>query len=191
MDSAIPPSSESEKSKPRRPPILDTLRANAAEGRARSQAARDAEYEFNYSAALMMKDLIYPVSKDGTVIDLTYFAPVIAWHLTLCGYRCDPSKRQIKARKITAPGVVDDAQEWVPASAPDDPLADLADMTMGQINKLPPIQRAEALRRMGGPVTPDLPPNPGWHVATTMKIEDAPDPDDDYQWNQRRFGGKQ
>jgi Protein of unknown function (DUF2744) len=175
---------------PRRPPILDALRANAAEGRARSKAAKDAEYEFNYNAACIMKDLTYLVTKDGTVIDLTYFAPAIAWHLTRCGYRPVIEKRIIKARKITAPGVVDDAQEWVPIDAPDDPLKDLADMTMGQINKLAPIQRAEALRRMGGPITPDLPPNPGWHVATTMKIEDAPDPDDGYQWNQRRYGGK-
>lgn len=167
-----------------------SLRARAAATREAIHESAEAEYEYNYSAALLMADLRYPVSKDGTVMDCTFFAPLLAWHLTRCGWRLDTDKRKIKPRKITASGVVEDAVEWVPVGAPDDPLADLAEMTMAQIHKLPPIQRAEALRRMGGPVTPELPPNPGWHVATNLKIEDAPDPDDGYQWNQRRYGGK-
>jgi hypothetical protein len=169
---------------------LANLYANIEQRRQATQAAKEAEIEFNLAAACLIGDMRYPISKDGSVLDLTYFAPLIAWHLARCGWRCDQSKRKIKPRPITARGVVEGAVEWVPASAPDDPLENLADMTMAQIKKLPPMQRAEALRRMGGPETPDLPTNTGWHVTANLKIEDAPDPDDGLSWTGRRDGAQ-
>jgi hypothetical protein len=167
------------------------LRARIAEARERSHAEKQADFEFNIAAARMIGDLRYPISKDGSVLDLTYFSPLIAYHLIRCGWRFDPAHQQIKPRKITAKGVVEDAIEWVDVDAPDDPLADLKNMTMAQINRLPPVQRATALRRMGGAESPELPGNPGWHVTTNFKIEHAPDPDDGHHWTGRRTGGKQ
>jgi hypothetical protein len=183
MGSATPPSSDSDDKSP--------LRARIAEAREASKAAKQADYDFNVAAAQLIGDLRYPVSKDGTVVDLSYFSPLIAYHLARCGWRCDPAKRRIKSRKIAAKGVVSDALEWVDVNAPDDPLANLKSMTMAEINRLPPVQRAEAIRRIGGPELPDLPANPGWHVATNMTIEHAPDPDDGKQWTRRKTGGKQ
>jgi hypothetical protein len=167
---------------------LERVQRNIETIRQRNQAIKDAEHEFNIAATCLVADLRYPVSKDGSVLDMTFFGPLIAWHLARCGWRCDNSKRLIKPRNITARGVVEGAVEWVPVNAADDPLADLADMTMAQIKKLPPIQRAEALRRMGGPETPDLPTNPGWHVTANLKIENAPDPDDGCRWTGRKDG---
>jgi len=146
-------------------------------------------FEFNVAAAQLMGDLRYPVSKSGTRVDMSYFSPILAYHLARCGWRIDPSKRQIKARKLTARGLVDDAIEWVPVDAPDDPLQNLGDMTMDEIKKLPPAWRSVAMRRMGGPETPDLPKKPeGWHVTTKLTIEDAPDPQDGFRWTGRKTG---
>ena len=175
--------------KPSRP--LDALRDNIAKSRERSQAAKEDEYEFNVTAACLIGDLRYPVSKDGSVMDLTYYAPLIAWHLARAGWRCDQSKRKIKPRKIIAKGVSEGAIEWVLTDAPDDPLANLNNMTMAEVNALPPVWHAEAVRRMGGPELPDLPDRPeGWHPAVNMTIVDEPDPDDGYQWTGRKFGGQ-
>lgn len=156
------------------------------------QVATEAElevYEFNVAAARLMGDLRYPVSKSGTRIDMSYFSPVLAYHLARCGWRVDETKRKIKPRKLTARGLVDDAIEWVPMDAEEDPLKNLGQMTMEEIQKLPPVWRSVAMRRLGGPETADLPGKPrGWHVTTQLKIEDAPDPDDGFRWTGRKTG---
>jgi hypothetical protein len=151
-------------------------------------AQRQSDFEFNMAAARLIGDLRYPVSRDGSILDLTFFAPLIAYHLVRCGYRIVPDKQQIKPRRLDCKGVTPDAVEWVPMDAPDDPLANLANMTMAQINRLPPVQRAIAMRRINGSELPELPPNPGWHVATNIKIEDSPDLPDGKQWTGRKNG---
>ena len=177
MDSATPRSTESGKPKdPNRFRMFPNLRAAGEE-------MRKVNDELELAVLLLMGDLRYPINKDGTVLDTTFFAPLISYHLIRCGWRPDPEKRMIKARRITAKGVVQGAVEWVPVDAPDDPLVNLPTMTMADIERLSPAMRAEALRRMGGPETSDLPDNPGWHVATTIKIEPAPDADDGIGWN--------
>lgn len=159
--------------------------------RERAAAQREHDHEFNVAAACLMGDLRYPVSKDGSIIDMSYFTAVLAYHLVRCGWRVDPERREIKPRRITAQGVIQGAIEWVPMDAPDDPLANLNNMTMKEINKLPPIQRAEAIRRIGGPELPDLPRNPGWKTETHVNIEDAPDVNDGIEWSGRKWEGKQ
>ena len=82
-----------------------------------SEEHKRAKVERDAAMLNMLADLRYPVSQDGSVLDLTFFAPLIAWHLVRCGWRPDPERRRIKARKITAKGVVRDAVEWVDADA--------------------------------------------------------------------------
>jgi len=151
------------------------------------EGAREAKIESDLAMLYMLGDLRYPVSQDGSVLDMTYFGPLITWHLIRCGWRNDPEKRIIKPRKVTAKGVIKGAVEWVSVNEPDDPLADLPSMTMQDVQQLPPRLRAEALRRMGGPETPELPENPGWTVATSMRIQDAPDTTNDgRRWTGRK-----
>ncbi len=141
--------------------------------------------EQNAALSALMADLRYVISRDGSVIDLMGLQPAIAWHLTRCGFRPDPDRRVIKARRVVGRGVPISAVEYVDVNEPDRPedLADLPSMTMAEINALPKDLKAKALRRMGGPETDDLPENPGWHVQTSLKIEDAPDPEPDRPWS--------
>lgn len=146
---------------------------------AREQRAR---VEKNEAMAAMMVDLRYVETRSGDLIDLMGLQAAIAWHLTRCGWRPDPDKRMIKARRVIAQGVGEGAIEWVDVDEPDDPLANLANMTMAQINALPSHLKAQAMRRMGGPETEALPTNPGWKVETSIQIEEAPDPNDTEAW---------
>jgi hypothetical protein len=149
--------------------------------------ARSEDQERNETMLKLLLDLTYPEAKDGTRVDVSAFKAILAYHLVRCGWRMVPEKRMIKARKVSARGVAVDAVDWVPINAPDDPLANLASMTMGEIESLPPGLRAEALQRMTGEVLPDLPENPGWHVETSIRITDEPDePDDGFVWTNER-----
>lgn len=157
----------------------------------------------------LIGDLAYPVDKNGNFLDTFAIRPGIAWHLVRAGWRKpnntdgialrevgtpeeawdDP---QIKPRKVHGPGVFEDAVTWVPASDPDDPLEDIQNMTMAQIEALPADLRDEAKRRLG--ILPPLPtkrdPNEQltldsaqeWKVAPFITITDAEDVDDGHDW---------
>ena len=59
----------------------------------------------------------------------------------------------------------EDACTWVPASAPDDPLDGLEQMTVAQIHALPADLRGEALRRLGmAPQTDQTMGQPPWQT---------------------------
>lgn len=154
--------------------------------RERRKVLEDAKIEAqekNRAFAQCILDLTYPEAKDGTRVDLSALAAIVAYHLVRCGWRPDPAKRMIKSRKVNARGVYVDANEWVPIDMPDDPLANLAHMTMSEIDALPPGLKAEAMQRITGEVLPELPDNPGWKVETSIKISDHPDePDDGFEW---------
>lgn len=155
-------------------------KSHAAEAIRKQLATQDDHArEMELSLVELMHDLRFPVARDGSILDASFVSPIVAYHLIRCGWRCDQQKRVIKPRSIVAKGVVEGAIEWVPVNEPDDPLSDLDKMTMADIQKLSPSLRAEALRRMGAPETPDLPTNSGWHVSTSLKVEDAPDTTDD------------
>jgi hypothetical protein len=165
------------------------IRQRIAKQREAGDELRREEFEFNVTAMQLIGDLRYPVTKNGSVLDMTYFSPALAYHLTRCGWRIDAKKRKIKPRKIIARGVVDDAIEWVPIDAPDDPLENLHMMTMAEVNKLPPRERAQAMRKLTGQELPELPRNEkGWHTTANMTIESAPDPQDGYRWTGRQTG---
>lgn len=137
--------------------------------------------EKNIAMLTLLRDLNYPQSKDGSTLDISLFKTIIAWHLVRCGWRPCEDKRVIKPRRIIAKGVAGDAVEWVGVDEPDD--IDYSTLTLAQVNKLSPVQRALAMRAMGGPETPDLPDNPGWRVKPSISITDEPDTDDDgFAW---------
>jgi hypothetical protein len=142
----------------------------------------------------LISDLQYPVAKNGDVLDTHAIRPGIAYHLVRAGWRKpnnadglalrddeqhwdDP---QIKKRKVYGPGVIEDAVTWVPVTDPDDPLEDLQNMTVAQIEALPADLRDEAKRRLG--LLPPLPTKadsenlqPAWSVAPSINITDADD----------------
>jgi hypothetical protein len=153
--------------------------------RERQEALAAQKIELDAKKAAMLRglaDLQYPVSKDGSVLDVSAFKAIVVYHLIRCGWRPDESKREIKSRKVIGNGVIADAVEWVAMDAPDDPLDNLANMTLAEINALAPGPRAAAIARLGG-TAPEIPENPGWHVRTNIQITDDPDePDDGLSW---------
>jgi hypothetical protein len=156
----------------------------AREAIARARADDEDRHE---TMLKLLLDLTYPEARDGTRVDVSAFKAILAYHLVRCGWRMDPTKRMIKSRKVTARGVAADAIDWVPINAPDDPLDNLANMTMAEIDALPPGLKAEAMQRLTGEVLPELPENPGWHVQTSIRIEDDPtEPDDGFEWTGNR-----
>jgi hypothetical protein len=168
---------------------LKDARDRIAKEQAEEAEKKKRDIEFNVTAMQLIGDLRYPVTKSGSVLDMTYFSPALAYHLARCGWRLNPNKRIIKPRRVIAKGVVDDAVEWIAADAPDDPLANLHNMTVAEINQLPPIQRAQAMRKVTGQELPELPNNEkGWHTTANLKIEDAPDPQDGLKWTGRKAG---
>jgi hypothetical protein len=133
--------------------------------------------------ALILEDLRYPAARDGSVIELrTDLALTIGWHLVRAGWEWYPDRALIKPRPCAGPGTYEDAQEWVSIDAPDDPLADLASMTVADLAALPENLRAEAARRLG--VKTEEPPQPtGWVQPNRITITDEPDTAlDDIEW---------
>ena len=126
----------------------------------------------------IMEVLQYPVGPDGTILGISdgldLLKPTIAYHLARCGIGPGCNPPIIKKQNAAGPGRFDDACIWVPVTFPDDPLADLQSMTIGEINALPPHHRVEAFRRLGMPLpVPDQPE--GWTATPNVNITDAPD----------------
>jgi hypothetical protein len=102
----------------------------------------------------LANDLIYPTDADGDVIDIRYFAPLIAYHLSMCGWRKDPDKVQRVRQKAPGAGepgtgVAEDAIEWV-------------DPGIRKQGRLPLAFRKDA--------PPEKPGNiDGWHIKPHIK----------------------
>lgn len=143
----------------------------------------------------MLDDLQYPVAKDGSVMDASAIKAWVAWHLVRCGWR-KPNDGElidnydapvIKKRRVYGTGVMEDAVNWVGVDEPDDPLSDLPNMTMAEIEGLPEDLRAEARRRLGlAAPQPDSDPQPAWSVKPFITIADEPDVDDGTEWTPER-----
>src|SRR5438270_5772506 len=43
--------------------------------------------EKNAAMLAMLDDLVYPETKDGSTLDVSFFSTIIAWHLVRCGWR--------------------------------------------------------------------------------------------------------
>jgi hypothetical protein len=122
--------------------------------------------------------LHYPVDSQGRVFDVKFMLPVLAYHLARCGAVIDPSRALIKARRLPpAPGVFEDAVEWVPLSAPDSIDDELAGATIDDVESLSPAARAELIRRLGGEppagTEPNLDAAPAWHVETSIHFDEG------------------
>lgn len=120
--------------------------------------------------------LHYPVDARGRVYDVKFMLPVLSFHLARAGAVIDPDRAVIKARKLPpAPGVAEDAVEWVGIHEPDSIDDELADATIADVDRLSPAARAELLRRLG--VAPqeqqDL-DRPTWHVETSIHFDEEP-----------------
>lgn len=142
----------------------------------------------------LLADLRYPAGPRGdnlALIDGMPYRPddpnildsmkgVIAYHLTMAGWRPDLSKRKRKARRVYGAGMFADAVVWVGVDEPDDPLADLANMTMAQIDALEPEDvRYEARRRLGLPAPPAAPTPEPWQQPPHVEITDADDEEEE------------
>lgn len=135
--------------------------------------------EMETALADFLADCHYPVSKNGDVMDATYYVALVGYHMVRCGWRRS-GLPVIKKRKVLGPGVIEDAVEWVPLNAPDDPLANLENMSVRELAELSPAVRAEAIRRLGGAYDHDLPePETAWKVTPNITITDEQPSGDD------------
>lgn len=73
----------------------------------------------------LQQDLKYPVDAHGRVMLLNHLhpdaLPTIVYHLIRCGYRKDPTKRQVKQRKVVG-SPFSDLVAYVPLTDPDEPI---------------------------------------------------------------------
>lgn len=142
-------------------------------------ARGDRKREHAAVMAMLMDDLMYPPSVDDkAIMDLTFMRPGIARHLGRLGWRWHPDKALIKKRTVAGPGTFMDACVWVDVREPDDPLEDLQNMTMAQINSLPDELRVEAQRRLGI-LNQAEPQGDPWQAPNQVSVVDAPDVADD------------
>lgn len=160
---------------------LEAIFARREVSKEQREAMSEMQREQHAMFSAMLKDLRYPVTKEnpdgtgGDIVDVSYMAAVVAYHLVRCGWRPQVDKRVIKARKVVGRGVPTNAVEWVGMDEPDDPLADIQNMTMSQVAQLSPQARAEAIRRLQPNVTPDIPmPESNWQLTPNLRITDAP-----------------
>ncbi|OBH03661.1 hypothetical protein [Mycobacterium sp. E1747] len=77
------------------------------------------------SGFALQQDLKYPVDAHGRVMMLNHIhpdaLPCIVYHLIRCGWRKDPTKRQVKQRRVVGSPFAD-LVAYVPLNDPDEPI---------------------------------------------------------------------
>lgn len=143
---------------------------DAAKGDEELKAAMEQAY------AEFIEDCTYPTGRNGERMHSEYFVLLVAYHMVRCGWRRS-AEPVIKSRRVDAPGVYEDAIEWVPMDAPDDPLEGVETMTFAEISALPEYLRRKAIRRLNGnkDTDDDLPPmgEPAWQVTPNISFSDT------------------
>lgn len=136
------------------------------------------------SAASAMYDIAdalrYPVDSRGRVYDVTFLAPIIAYHLARAGAVINPERAVIKPRPLRpGPGIADGAIQWVAIDAPDEVADELAGVTVDDIDTLSPAARAELIRRLGGDTSAiadadgdNLDDRTPWRVEPSIRFDD-------------------
>lgn len=166
---------------PLRRPLVMPKALQEFRERQNSREAQRREMEDAYQAFL--EDCHYPVDKDGNVMDAGHFVWLVGYHMVRCGWR-RVAAPVIKKRPVDAPGVIEGAVEWVPVDAPDDPLANVEQMTFAEISALPEWLRRKAIRRLNGnkDVDDDLPDmqEPAWQVTPNISVKDERPIGDDF-----------
>jgi hypothetical protein len=131
----------------------------------------DAMYEISEA-------LQYPVDSRGRVYDVRFLIPVLSFHLARAGFDKIPDRTIIKKRRLPpAPGVYEDAVEWVGINTPDRVEDELAGVTIDDVDLLSPAARAELIRRLGGESPQDtderdLDEQNSWRVQTSIHFDD-------------------
>ncbi len=124
----------------------------------------------------LLEVMEYPIDPNGRVHDLNAMSAGvlgIAWTAALYGFRRS-GEPLIKKRRITAPGVYDNACTWVGINAPGDAERDLKPGDFSQDRLRPPDVRGMAARRDGeGP-----PVMAEWHTTAQVRYTDEPRPED-------------
>ena len=131
------------------------------------------EHRANANTALhqIASALVAVSMRDGKTLDLSYLAPMIAYHLALRGFRLHQDEALIKSRPVKG-AQYQGAIEWVGINAPDDVQEEIdAAKTPEERANLSPIARAAEIRRLGGVPAEDLPE--GWTVKTRITFEDG------------------
>ncbi len=145
-----------------------------------TRPAREIADEIDAATREITELLHYPVDHRGRVYDVRFLAPWIGFHLARAGMRWHPELAVIKKRRLPpAPGVVEDAVEWVHPDAPDSIEDELAGATLDDLGRLSAAARAELVRRLGA--NPDvvavaaaenLDGRTPWHVETSIQFDD-------------------
>lgn len=132
--------------------------------------------ELEESCIQMQDDFRYPMNRNGDQMDLRFLGPWVAYHLVRCGWRNVPERRMIKARppeEIPA-GCYEDMVEWVSMDTPDQ--IDFSQLTMEQMENLPPSVQAAAIRKLGGHTDTVLSdgtdPRKIWKQPVNIEVDD-------------------
>lgn len=89
------------------------------------QAKIDAAKDIEAASLQLADDLKYPIDAHGRVLDMNHLPDVavaLIYHLIRCGWRPDPDKRLIKARRVIGGGYYEDLVTYVDVTASDAPL---------------------------------------------------------------------
>lgn len=118
----------------------------------------------------------FPIDAGGRVHDLQAMKAsvlAIAWTAALYGFR-RTAEPLIKKRRITAPGVYDNACTWVGINSPEDAERDLRPGDYSDSRLRPPDVRGLAAQRDGeGPQV-----MAEWHTKAQVRFTDEPRPED-------------
>lgn len=144
------------------------------DGERADNVARMRDIQRAYLELLEVMD--YPIDQNGRVHDLNHMSAstlAIAWTSVLYGFRRS-AEPLIKKRRITAPGVYDNACTWVGINAPDDAETDLRPGDFSDDRLRPPDVRGMAAVRDGEEprVTAQ------WHTTAQVTYIDEPRPKD-------------
>ena len=124
----------------------------------------------------LLEVMEYPVDQNGRPHDLNHMSAstlAIAWTAALYGFRRSAFSL-IKKRRITGPGVYENACTWVPSDAPDDAERDLTPGDFSDDRVRPPDVRALAAKRDGD--EPQVLAE--WHTKAEISYRDEPRPED-------------
>lgn len=131
-----------------------------------------AEHLHNANVAMhqIASALVAVGMRDGKTLDLSYLAPMIAYHLALRGFRLHQDEALIKSRRVEG-AQHQGALEWVGINAPDDVREEIDAATTPQnIESLSGNAKAFWIRQLGGVPVDDVPE--GWRQKTRITFQD-------------------
>ena len=136
-----------------------------------ADAPTDHLHNANVAMHQIASALVAVGMRDGKTLDLSYLAPMIAYHLALRGFRLHQDEALIKSRRVEG-AQHEGSIEWVGINAPDDVRDEIDAATTPQdIENLSGNAKAFWIRQLGGVPVDDAPQ--GWHQKTRITFEDG------------------